>query len=71
MVVPPQRTIPEGSDVLPTVRELFSQHPDALMHGTEIVVHVLQHRYLLHKVEETAVEAVLEALRDCDGSILP
>ena len=70
MLAPPQRSIHVG-DVLPTVRELFSQYPAMTQSGPETLsraLHVL--RFLAYRPETFEVEAALEALR-VEEEVLP
>ena len=68
MSAPPQRIIPDDSDVLPAVRELFSQHPEAEKSGPETLSRLLYVlRFLPWQPNISQVATALEALPVEDG----
>ena len=69
MMVPSQRII-HDPDMLPALRELFSQHPTTVIGGAEVLSDLLYElRYLPYRPEPFAVEMALEALL-VDGEAL-
>ena len=57
------KTVYTTNDVLPTLRELFSQHPEATKSGPETLSRLLYMlRFLSYQPEIHEVEAALEAL---------
>lgn len=69
MIAPPQRII-HDPNVLPAVRELISNSPEAACCGAETVAELLYTgRFLPYRPAIFAVEAALEALR-VEGEIL-
>jgi hypothetical protein len=70
LVMAPPRSIPD-THVHPSLRELFSQHPDMMQSGYETLsraLHVL--RYLAHRPKPFEVEAAREVLL-VEGELLP
>jgi hypothetical protein len=62
--------IPDDPDVLPALRELFSQHPAMARSGRENLSRALfALRYLPYRPETLAVEAAREALL-VEGEVL-
>jgi hypothetical protein len=58
-----QDSVYTTNDVLPTLRELFSQHPEAAKSGPETLSRLLYElRFLPCRPEIHEVEAALEAL---------
>jgi hypothetical protein len=63
MFAPPSRSI-HKPDVLPALRELFSQHPGFEQSGLESLSRALYvFRFLPYRPETFEVEAAVEALR--------
>jgi hypothetical protein len=62
VIAPPQRSIHEA-DVLPALRELFSQYPAMTQSGPEILSRALHvFRFLPYQPETIEVEIAREAL---------
>ncbi len=67
-MTPAQSSVYTTSDVLPILRELFSQHPEATKNGPETLSRLLYVlRFLPCQPEIHEVEAALEALALEDG----
>jgi hypothetical protein len=63
VIAPPHKIVHDPS-VLPSLRELFSQHPAMTQSGTETLSRALHvFRFLPYCPETFEVEAALEALR--------
>jgi hypothetical protein len=70
MLTPPHRIV-HDSDVLPALRDLFSQHPAMTQSGPETLARALNVLcYLPRRPEVFEVETGLEALR-VEGEVLP
>jgi hypothetical protein len=70
-MAPPQRTIPNDPDLLPAVRELWSQQPAYRDRGADEIAEGLYClRHMSHRPHVVAVEGVLEALAT-EGEPLP
>jgi hypothetical protein len=70
-MIAPSPNIIHNPNVLPALRELFSQHPAITQSEPETLSRALcVFRYLPHDPEPFAVEAALEALR-VEGMVLP
>ncbi|CAA9291981.1 MAG: hypothetical protein AVDCRST_MAG93-3970 [uncultured Chloroflexia bacterium] len=62
-MTPAQNSVYTTNNVLPTLRELFSQHPEATKSGPETLSRLLHWlRFLPYQPEIHEVEAALEAL---------
>ena len=62
-MTPAQDSVYTTNDVLPTIRDLFSQHPEAANSGPETLSRLLYVlRFLPYQLEFYEVEAALEAL---------
>jgi hypothetical protein len=70
MTFAPQRIIADETEVLPALRELFSQHPTATRSGSETLTRLLWGlRYLPYRPLVFDVETALEALYT-EGEVL-
>jgi hypothetical protein len=73
MIAPRPLYTPDGDaqSVLYALRELLSQHPEAMSSGAEVLAELLfERRYLARPPYVFEVEAALEVLRDDDGEVL-
>jgi hypothetical protein len=70
-MIAPSQSIVHDPDVLPALRELFSQHPEVIQSGPETVSWALYMlRFLSYRPETFKVEAALEAFK-VEGEVLP
>ena len=70
MAASPTRIIADDPNVLPTLRDLFGQHPGMIHSGPETLGRALYMlRFLSYRPETLEVEAALEALR-VEGVVL-
>jgi hypothetical protein len=69
-MIAPQKIITDESELLPALRELFSQHPTATRSGPETLARLLWVlRYLPYRPLVFEVEAALEVL-SIEGEVL-